>query len=286
MIPLAAFALTGCLALSPGAEYIRAGDLAAPLPQWNEIAADTQLVPGPIPGVQRIFRVAELRRLAAKWGVAEGEERDLCFAIPVAPPDPARMLAAMQRALPAARIEILETSRQAAPEGEFQFPRNSLLPNAAASYWHGYVGYGHARRFPVWARVKVVVSQERVVAVRDLKQGVPLEAAQLKLETLDSLPQTSPFVSAIADAVGRVPRRSIAAGTPIRPEWLENAKDVQRGETVQVEVVVGAAHLRLEGVAAAAGAVGETIDVENPISRRRFRARIAARGKVVVAGSL
>src|ERR1051326_9480607 len=94
MIPLAAFAISGCFALSPAADQIRAGDLARSMPEWSAIAADTPIVPAPIPGVQRVFHVSELQRLAAHWNVARSAPEgllDVCFQIPVAAPDPAHM---------------------------------------------------------------------------------------------------------------------------------------------------------------------------------------------------
>ena len=220
MIPLALFALSGCIPLSPDADQIRARDLAAALPAWAAVPGDTDLTPAPIPGVERVIHAAELRRLGARWSVAAGGERDLCFAIPVSPPDPTRMLAAMQHQLPAARIEILEASRQAVPEGQFEFPVASLRSNAGASYWNGYLSYGRGRRLAVWARVKVAVSTTRVVAAQDLKPGQTLDAAKLRLEAADG-PPGGGLVGALEAAIGRSPRRAIAAGTPLRPEWLE-----------------------------------------------------------------
>jgi len=283
MIPLAAFALSGCLALSPAADRIRARDLAAAIPAWSAVDADTDLLPAPIPGVQRVIHADEMRRLAVRWNVAvDGALPDVCLSIPVVVPDPARMLAAMQRSLPEARIEIVETSHQPAPAGEFDFPVTGLH----TGLWNGSVTYGAGRKFSVWARIKVAVTVTRVVAAQDLKMGQPVDAAHLRVETLESAPPGAAFVQAISDATGRVTRRSISAGTPIRPEWLETPKDVQRGDTVQVEVIAGAAHLKLEGVAQTAGGVGDTVFVENPTSKRRFPARVESKGKVVVKGGL
>jgi flagella basal body P-ring formation protein FlgA len=166
------------------------------------------------------------------------------------------------------------------------FPRAGLHASPSGGYWNGYVGYGHGRRFAIWARVKVVVSRSRVVAAQELRPGQTVEAGQLRLETQDALPAADPYLAIIADAEGRIVRRTIAAGAPIRPEWLEAPKAIQRGETVQVDVVQGGAHLHLEGVAEIAGAVGETIAIENPVSRRRFPARVEGKGKVVVKGTL
>ena len=286
MIPLAAFALSGCLALAPSADVIRARDLAAALPEWTALDPGTALVPAPIPGVQRVLHAAELRRLALRWNIDASAPREVCFLVPAAAPDPARMLAAMQRQLPDARIEILEASRQPAPEGEFEFPLSGLHLAPAGGYWNGYVNYGLRRRFGVWARVKVAVSIKRVVAVHNLPAGHPIEPADVRLEIQDSFPGAGRILSEVAQALGRIPRRPVAAGTAIRAEWLDEPKQVQRGDTVQVDVIEGAAHLKLEGIAQASGSAGEMIPIENPASKRRFRARVESKGKVVVAGTL
>ena len=207
---------------------------------------------------------------------------EMCFAIPVSPPEPARMLAAMQRSVPNARIELIEASRQAAPEGEFEFPAAGLH----GGMWMGFVTYGRAHKFSVWARVKVAVTVTRVAAAQELKIGQPIDVAGLREESQESAPGGAPFVVEIGAAAGRVPRRTITAGTPIRPEWLESPKEIQRGETISVEVIQGSAHLRLEGIAQTSGGVGDTIYVENPASKRRFPARVEAKGKALVKGSL
>ena len=85
--------------------------------------------------------------------------------------------------------------------------------------------------------------------------------------------------------MGRVPRRPIAAGEVILPQWLEAPKDVRRGERVRVEVRIGQARLLLEGQAQSAGQRGEIIPVRNPATGRVFRARVQDRGQVsVMAG--
>jgi len=77
------------------------------------------------------------------------------------------------------------------------------------------------------------------------------------------------------------------AGGAVRTEWLEPAKVVLRGETVEVEAIHGGARLKLEGIAEGSGAIGETIPIQNPVSKQRFQARVESKGKVVVTkGSL
>jgi hypothetical protein len=42
-----------------------------------------------------------------------------------------------------------------------------------------------------------------------------------RLEMRDEFPGTGRFAASIDQAAGRIPRRVIAAGTPLREEWLE-----------------------------------------------------------------
>ena len=286
MIPIAAFALAGCLAVGAGNDQILAGDLAGRLPEWAAVPPETPLGLAPGPGVQRVFRLPELRRLAERFGVPVTAGPEVCVTRPVAVFTAERLLAAMQRELPAAHIELLDFSRQPAPEGELAFPVSGLRQAAAGGYWSGYVTYGGRHHFTIWARVRVRMAATRVIAVQDIKPGVALDAALLRMETREEIPGKG-FAGTVEEAAGMMSRRAITAGTALRTEWLEAAKVVMRGETVEVEAVRGGAHLKLEGIAEASGASGETIPIQNPVSKQRFMARVECKGRVVVTkGSL
>jgi flagella basal body P-ring formation protein FlgA len=290
MIALAAFALSGCLVVGARSDRILAGDLAAGFPEWAGAAAETPLALAPAPGVQRIFRVPELRRLAARWNLSTVPDREICVTRPVAVLTPARVLAAIQNAvlkeMPSAHIDLFDFSRQPAPEGELVFPVSGLRQGLTGGYWSGYVTYGGKHRFTLWARVKVTVARARVVAAEDLKPGVTLDSTQLRVETREEVPDAG-MVSAVEEIAGKVLRRPVARGAALRVEWLAPAKVVLRGETVRVEAVRGGARLELECVAEGSGAIGEIVPVLNPVSQRRFPARVESKGRVVATkGSL
>jgi flagella basal body P-ring formation protein FlgA len=290
MMPLAAFALAGCLAVGADRDRILAGDLAAGFPEWAAVPAETPLGLAPAPGVQRIFRVLELRRMAERWSLSPVPDHEICVTRPVAVLTTARLLAAMQSAvqkeMPAAHIELFDFSRQPAPEGELVFPVSGLRQGPTGGYWSGYIAYGGMHRFTLWARVKVMVARARVVAAEDLKPGVALDSAQFRVETREEVPAVG-FVSAVEEVAGKVLRRPLATGAALRAEWLEPNKVVLRGETVRVEAVRGGARLELECVAEGSGAIGETIPILNPVSQRRFPARVESKGRVVATkGSL
>jgi flagella basal body P-ring formation protein FlgA len=188
----------------------------------------------------------------------------------------------MRRQLPQARIEILEFSRLPAPEGELEFPLSGLRPTPAGGFWSGFVRYSGSRRFLVWAKVKVRITAPRVIAAQDLKPGHALEAAQLRLEMRDEFPAAGGFAGSLEEAAGRVPRRFIPSGAALRTGWLEAPREIARGDAVRVEVRSGGARVELEARAEAAGSTGDTITVRNPVSNRRFPARVEGKGKVSV----
>jgi flagella basal body P-ring formation protein FlgA len=281
MILPALFALA-CLAVSPGSDQILLRDLAPAFPSLESAAPETPVALAPAPGVARVFRVTELRSLAVRLNLPAPPDGEICVTRPVAAPDPARLLAAMRKELPQATIEILGFSRQPVPEGEIEFPVRQLRRGAGGALWLGYVHYGGNHRFTIWAKVKVLVAVERVVAVGDLPSGQPIRAAQLAAQTRQEYPASEPFARSIDEVAGKWPRLPIRDGTAIRTDLLENPRDVVRGDTVRVEVRDGGAHLELEATAEGSGAFGEIISVLNPISKKRFPARVEGKGRVSV----
>ena len=192
----------------------------------------------------------------------------------------------MQRTIPGARIEIVENSRQLAPEGEIEFPRSRLQAGAAGALWTGYVRYATSRRFAIWARVRVTLKIERIVAIGDLRPGKRIAAGDLMAATRDEFPGIETFPITVDEVIGRAPRVPIHAGSAIRTVDLDSPKEVLRGDTVVVEVSDGRASLTLEAQAESSGATGQSVLVRNPTSGKRFRARVEGKGTVSVDASL
>jgi flagella basal body P-ring formation protein FlgA len=281
MIPLGAFLLASCLALNSATGQITAADLAPGFPGLEALDAATPLVPAPAPGVARVFHLAELRRMADRFHLA-APAADICVERPVAPLDIDRALAAMRAALPDARISIVDWSRARVPAGEIVFPAGQLHNSPAAQSWSGYVRYGAAQRFSIWARVTVETTAVRVVALRDLPPGQAIAADVLQIQTREGVPGDGDFALSISQVAGQWPRAAIPAGSAVGLHQLAKPVDVARGDTVQVDVQSGAAHLNFEARAEGSGATGDAIPVTNPVSHQRFTARIAGKGKVLV----
>jgi len=280
MMPPALLAVAGCLALAPQTENILARDLAPALPGLADAAIPVS--PAPVPGVARIFRLSELRRIAMHFGLATEPVREICFERPVASPDPVRLAEAMRRQLPSAQIRILDYSRTPAPAGELEFPLSGLRRAGSDGFWSGAVRYGGSRRFPLWARVGIKVRETRVVAAANLRPGHAIARGQLRLETREVFPEEKVFAASVDRVAGNAARLAIPEGADIRLDWLAPALDVVRGDRVMVEVHSGGAFLRFEAVAEASGSVGQVIPLTNPDSQRRFSARVEGKGRVVV----
>jgi flagella basal body P-ring formation protein FlgA len=281
MMPLAAIA-AGCLVLGAGSDEIRVRDLASVFAAAPELPLDTIVALAPAPGVQRRFEIAELRRIAQRLRLPE-PEREVCVERRLDRLGSERILAAMRTQLPEARIELLQYSLYPVPEGDLEFPRATLRPGSAGAVWSGFIRYGR-QRAPVWARVRISVTSPRVVALAGLPAGRPIGAASLAVETRDEFPALESFPSAAEEVAGKIPRRTIRAGTTIHAAWLDPPKAVLRGETVQVEAQQGGAVLQFSGQAQASGSVGQTILVLNMISNRRFPARVEGKGRVSAGG--
>jgi len=278
---LALLAMAACLPVSPDSDHVLARDLGAAVPAFSALRPETPLALAPAPGVQRVFRPAELRRLAARWQI-EVPEQEVCVERPVKPLQTSRLLDAMQLQLPLARIAIRDYYRTPVPDGELDFPLSGLRMTSAGGLWTGAVRYGGSHRFAIWVRVEVIVVQQRVVAVEPLLPGRTIDASQLRLETVEGAPPPEPLAAAIAEIAGKVPRRPIAAGAAICAACVEPAKVVARGDTVRVEVQFGGAYLELPGRAESAGSTGQTIPVLNLETHRRFQARVAGKGRVSI----
>ena len=273
--------LAACLAVSATSDQVVARDLAASIPEFARVPPDTVVGWAPAPGVQRVFHAAELRRMGTRLGISAAPRTDVCVERPVAPLDPARVLAILRQQLPEARIELVEFSRQPAPAGDLEFPLAGLRPQGDGGIWRGSVRYGGSHRFAVWVRVRVRLAAPLVIAAEDLKPGRTIEAAQVRVETREGFPRPG-MLSSVESALGKRPRQAIRMGTPLCAASLEPAPDVSRGEDVTVEISSGAAHFELEARAERAASVGQRVAVRNPFSNQRFFARVVAKGRVSV----
>ncbi|MGA2136238.1 MAG: flagellar basal body P-ring formation chaperone FlgA [Bryobacteraceae bacterium] len=262
---------TSCVALAD--RWILAGDMAHALPAFAALPAETVLGEAPAAGSRRNYSSAELARLARRFGLTPEPGAEACFTRPLETLTRARVAAALRAAMPDAHVDLLDFSRQPVPPGELRFAPSA--DGRSQQVWRGTVSRPGQEDFPVWATVRVQASGMRVVAAESLPPGQIITGGQLRLVS-GQAPTGTPDVSGI---VGRTPRRTIAAGTPIEARWLEDPAEISTGELVQVEVRSGLARIRLTGRAQASGKRGQVIPVRNPANGKVFRAIVREHGQ-------
>ena len=121
------------------------------------------------------------------------------------------------------------------------------------------------------AMLMVSPAAAEVTSVRGLERG----------EIIGSGDLTGPPVE-VSELTGRVLRRPVAAGRPIRPYDVEVASDVVRQQGVSVRFIRGGLTLRTEGRAMDSGRIGERINISLPGRRRPLSAVITGPGVVEV----
>src|SRR5579864_1663011 len=231
-------------------DQILAADLAKALPIFAAIPRDMVMGYSPAPGSRRTFQLTELRRIGAPFGISVSSDARACFEWKLRPIGEEDVRAAIRESLnvPEARIDILAMSNPSAPEGKLVFPRSGVaaatnIDPSTPVTWRGYVSYSSSRRFQIWARVKMSATMPRVVAVENLSPGKPVQQGQVHLESHEEFPLRSDTATSLEEVVGRMPQIMLRAGSPVLRSNLVEAFQVEKGETVEVTVLSGAAHL-------------------------------------------
>ncbi|MBV9267804.1 MAG: flagellar basal body P-ring formation protein FlgA [Acidobacteriaceae bacterium] len=278
---LLAFIAAACLPVS--GPNITARDLAKAVPAFTSADPDASIGYSPAPGVERVMHPGEVRQIAARFNYDGAlPSNDICFERPVAPLTADAASKAMHQTLGAdAHIEIVELSRFPAPAGELVFRREDLGTPPVA-LWHGYVIYDGDKRFPVWARVKISVQTTRLIALEELKPGVPIKVMQVSLQKVEEFPQRRVTPVSIEQVEGALPRRFISANSPIWTDAIEPPDDIMKGDRVSVVVRSGLAQLAFDAEAQSSGRRGDFVSFKNPESGKLFRARVEGPDKAGV----
>jgi flagella basal body P-ring formation protein FlgA len=121
-----------------------------------------------------------------------------------------------------------------------------------------------------------------LIAVENLRAGIPIKSGQIREEVTDAFPLSSGRLASLSQVEGLIPLRAIASGAEVRPDDVGQPYEVNRGDLVHVEVRAGAARLALTGRAESAGRVGDLVPVRNIDSSRVFPAVVAGKDSVVV----
>ena len=287
--------LAECVAVD--GDNILARHLAGRMAAFRALNPEEPLGLAPAAGVNRFLTADELRKMAERAGLELSAATPLCITQSLETLSREAIENALRASLAPAgppgkvALEVLDYSRHALPGGRLEFPLSALNrppggDTRAPVYWRGRIRQPGGRSYPVWAKVRVSVRAARVVAAVELPAGSAILPSALRLDEIDeppshnsggSTPSTDP-----AEFAGRVTRRKIRAGEPVHIGMLLARRDVERGQSVAVEVRSGAARLTFDGRAESTGKTGDQILVRNQTTGKRFRATIDGPGRVSV----
>jgi len=121
LMVLAALAPAGAQCLPVSGARILAGDMARAVPAFAGMPPELVLGYAPAPGACRYYGAAELSRLARRYGLAMEPGMEACFARPLETLTRERVAAALRAAMPAARIEVIESAASPSRTGNFAF---------------------------------------------------------------------------------------------------------------------------------------------------------------------
>jgi flagella basal body P-ring formation protein FlgA len=116
----------------------------------------------------------------------------------------------------------------------------------------------------LYVQAQVNVQADYVVAALPLAQGQAIEAGQLVLMKGDIAAMPNGIVTDTAQALGRTPTVSLAAGTPLRLDLLRSKPVVQQGQAVRIVSSGNGFSVSAEGRAFGTAGEGQVVQVRTP----------------------
>jgi len=113
----------------------------------------------------------------------------------------------------------------------------------------------------LFVQAQVNVKAEYVAAALPLAQGQAIEAGQLVLVKGDIAAMPNGIVTDMAQAIGRTPTVSLAAGTPLRLDGLRSKPVIQQGQAVRLTTTGNGFSVSGEGKAIGNAGEGQVVQV-------------------------
>jgi flagella basal body P-ring formation protein FlgA len=116
----------------------------------------------------------------------------------------------------------------------------------------------------IFIQAQVNVKADYVAAAVPLAQGQPVEQGQLMLVKGDIAAMPNGIVTDMAQAIGRTPTVSLAAGTPLRLDTLRSKPVVQQNQAVRLVLNGNGFSVSAEGRAIGTAGEGQVVQVRTP----------------------
>jgi flagella basal body P-ring formation protein FlgA len=265
-------------------DRIRAGDIAASVPEFSTFPSDTEIGISPFPGAVRHLRAVELSRVLGSPVAGE-----VCVVRRTRTLSVDEIAAAMRSSIPDPNVRLLvvDYSRSPVPPGTVEFPLSGLSPAAAPSsafpaMWRGRVRYDAGRTAALWATVKISIATQLLVTRRQIRAGEALTPGDVEEKTIDYASLTPPQSVDLETLMNSETSRDIAPGAIIERSILRPRAAVRKGDTIRVAVKSPGAELRFDAAASTAARIGDRVLVRNPLNGRMVSAVVRASGEAVI----
>jgi flagella basal body P-ring formation protein FlgA len=116
----------------------------------------------------------------------------------------------------------------------------------------------------IYIQAQVNVKADYVAAAVPLAQGQPVEQGQLMLVKGDIAAMPNGIITDMAQAIGRTPTVSLAAGTPLRLDTLRSKPVVQQNQAVRLVLNGNGFNVSAEGRAIGTAGEGQVVQVRTP----------------------
>jgi flagella basal body P-ring formation protein FlgA len=119
-------------------------------------------------------------------------------------------------------------------------------------------------RWTIFIQAQVNVKADYVAAAVPLAQGQAVEQGQLMLVKGDIAAMPNGIITDMAQAIGRTPTVSLAAGTPLRLDTLKSKPVVQQNQAVRLVLNGHGFSVSAEGRAIGTAGEGQVVQVRTP----------------------
>lgn len=184
----------------------------------------------------------------------------------------------------AAIVAAIKAKLQGA-EGQVMPNGGAMMPACASALGVSWLASGSSTfrtaavscTSPVWtiyAGVRITQRQEALVATKAIATGQLIDATDTAMREVPTA--TVHGAALTADMLGSAPRaaRPVAAGQPITREMTDRTIAVQEGEPATLQVNLSGLKVSAPGLVLQAGAMGDTVMVENATTHHRLKATI------------
>ena len=270
-------------------DHILGADLARAFPAFAMIPPQEFIGFSPAVGYQRVFSTRQLNAIGSKFGFVADSGSEVCFERKTEILDAQGILAAMRSELGrnSISIEIVDFSRHPVPKGALVFPRSGLMQppisqSASEVLWKGEIHDDSGHVTPVWAKVLITEERDHVVAAAPIQAGQTLSQDQVRVERVQSFPFAQATPAALTDIIGQTARIALHPGQVLTRSHVKPPMDVKRGDTVRATVISAGTRIQFSAQAKSAGRAGEWVLVQNPMTKKNFRARVEGPGRVTL----